>query len=114
MAYRYFSTNKRKFIIADTPGHEQYTRNMITGGSTANLAIILVDARSGVITQTRRHTYLVSLLGIKHVVLAVNKMDLVGYDRQVFDRIVTEYRQFAETPGNTRHYLYPTLGIKRR
>ena len=77
VAYRYFSTNKRKFIIADTPGHEQYTRNMITGGSTANLAIILVDARTGVITQTRRHTYLVSLLGIKHVVLAVNKMDLV-------------------------------------
>ncbi len=95
VAYRYFSTNKRKFIIADTPGHEQYTRNMITGGSTANLAIILVDARSGVITQTRRHTYLVSLLGIKHVVLAVNKMDLVGYDQKVFDRIVSTYRDFA-------------------
>ena len=78
VAYRYFSTNNRKFIIADTPGHEQYTRNMITGGSTANLAIILVDARTGVITQTRRHTYLVSLLGIKHVVLAVNKMDSTG------------------------------------
>ena len=99
VAYRYFSTNKRKFIIADTPGHEQYTRNMITGGSTANLAIILVDARSGVITQTRRHTYLVSLLGIKHVVLAVNKMDLVGYNRNVFDRIVNTYREFA-TPLN--------------
>lgn len=99
VAYRYFSTNKRKFIIADTPGHEQYTRNMITGGSTANLAIILVDARSGVITQTRRHTYLVSLLGIKHVVLAVNKMDLVGYDQNVFDRIVDTYREFA-TPLN--------------
>lgn len=99
VAYRYFSTNKRKFIIADTPGHEQYTRNMITGGSTANLAIILVDARSGVITQTRRHTYLVSLLGIKHVVLAVNKMDLVGYDQNVFDRIVNTYREFA-TPLN--------------
>ena len=79
VAYRYFSTNNRKFIIADTPGHEQYTRNMITGGSTANLAIILVDARMGVITQTRRHTFLVSLLGIKHVVLAVNKMDLVDF-----------------------------------
>ena len=79
VAYRYFSTNGRKFIIADTPGHEQYTRNMITGGSTANLAIILVDARTGVITQTRRHTFLVSLLGIKHVVLAVNKMDLVDF-----------------------------------
>ena len=75
VAYRYFSTNNRKFIIADTPGHEQYTRNMITGGSTANAAIILVDARTGVITQTRRHTYLISLLGIKHLVLAVNKMD---------------------------------------
>ncbi len=95
VAYRYFSTNKRKFIIADTPGHEQYTRNMITGGSTANLAIILVDARTGVITQTRRHTYLVSLLGIKHIVLAVNKMDLVKYDQQVFYKIVYEYKQFV-------------------
>ena len=99
VAYRYFSTNKRKFIIADTPGHEQYTRNMITGGSTANLAIILVDARTGVITQTRRHTYLVSLLGIKHVVLAVNKMDLVEYDKQVFDKIVDEYKQFVTPLG---------------
>ena len=95
VAYRYFSTNHRKFIIADTPGHEQYTRNMITGGSTANLAIILVDARTGVITQTRRHTYLVSLLGIKHVVLAVNKMDLVNYSREVFDKIVNDYQKFA-------------------
>lgn len=96
VAYRYFSTNNRKFIIADTPGHEQYTRNTITGGSTANLAIILVDARTGVITQTRRHTYLVSLLGIKHVVLAVNKMDLVNFDRAVFDRIVADYKSFVE------------------
>ena len=95
VAYRYFSTNKRKFIIADTPGHEQYTRNMITGGSTANLAIILVDARTGVITQTRRHTFLVSLLGIKHVVLAVNKMDLVGYDEAVFNKIVDDYKDFV-------------------
>ncbi len=95
VAYRYFSTNKRKFIIADTPGHEQYTRNMITGGSTANLAIILVDARTGVVTQTRRHSFLVSLLGIKHVVLAVNKMDLVNFDRQVFDNICNEYRQLV-------------------
>lgn len=99
VAYRYFSTNKRKFIIADTPGHEQYTRNMITGGSTANLAIILVDARTGVITQTRRHTYLVSLLGIKHVVLAVNKMDLVNYDKAVFDKIVSDYKEFMEPLG---------------
>lgn len=99
VAYRYFSTNNRKFIIADTPGHEQYTRNMITGGSTANLAIILVDARTGVITQTRRHTYLVSLLGIKHVVLAVNKMDLVDFDQKVFDQIVTDYKHFVEPLG---------------
>ena len=95
VAYRYFSTNKRKFIIADTPGHEQYTRNMITGGSTANLAIILVDARTGVITQTRRHTYLVSLLGIKHIVLAVNKMDLVQYNQKTFDEIVDTYKKFV-------------------
>jgi len=95
VAYRYFSTNNRKFIIADTPGHEQYTRNMITGGSTANLAIILVDARTGVITQTRRHTFLVSLLGIKHVALAVNKMDLVDFDQNRFDEIVSDYKAFV-------------------
>lgn len=99
VAYRYFSTNRRKFIIADTPGHEQYTRNMITGGSTANLAIILVDCRSGVITQTRRHTYLVSLLGIKHIILAVNKMDLVGFDQKVFDDIVADYLQLTDHLG---------------
>ena len=99
VAYRYFSTNKRKFIIADTPGHEQYTRNMITGGSTANLAVILVDARTGVITQTRRHSYLVSLLGIKHVVLAVNKMDLVGFSKGVFVRIVADYHDFIDPLG---------------
>lgn len=99
VAYRYFSTNRRKFIIADTPGHEQYTRNMITGGSTANLAIILVDARTGVITQTRRHTYLVSLLGIKHIVLAVNKMDLVDFDEKVFNSIVAEYTTMTNSLG---------------
>ena len=99
VAYRYFSTNKRKFIIADTPGHEQYTRNMITGGSTANLAIILVDARMGVITQTRRHTFLVSLLGIKHVVLAVNKMDLVDFSQEVFNKIITDYKSFIQPLG---------------
>ena len=92
-------TNKRKFIIADTPGHEQYTRNMITGGSTANLAVILVDARTGVITQTRRHSYLVSLLGIKHVVLAVNKMDLVDFSKEVFDKIVADYKEFIAPLG---------------
>lgn len=99
VAYRYFSTNHRKFIIADTPGHEQYTRNMITGGSTANLAIILVDARTGVITQTRRHTFLVSLLGIKHVVLAVNKMDLVDFSEDRFNEIVDEYTKFVAPLG---------------
>ena len=99
VAYRYFSTNNRKFIIADTPGHEQYTRNMITGGSTANLAIILVDARTGVITQTRRHTFLVSLLGIKHVVLAVNKMDLVDFSEERFNEIVSEYKKFVDPLG---------------
>lgn len=99
VAYRYFSTNNRKFIIADTPGHEQYTRNMITGGSTANAAIILVDARTGVITQTRRHTYLISLLGIKHLVLAVNKMDLVDFDKAVFDKIVRDFEEFVTPLG---------------
>lgn len=94
VAYRYFSTNKRKFIIADTPGHEQYTRNTVTGASTANLAIILVDARKGIITQTKRHTFIVSLLGINHVVLAVNKMDLVDFNQKVFDEICDEYRAF--------------------
>lgn len=99
VAYRYFSTNKRKFIIADTPGHEQYTRNMITGGSTANLAIILVDARNGILTQTHRHTYLVSLLGIKHIVLAVNKMDLVDFSKERYDSITSEYLRFAGSLG---------------
>ena len=105
VAYRYFSTNKRKFIIADTPGHEQYTRNMITGGSTASLAIILVDAQTGVITQTRRHSFIVSLLGIKNVVLAVNKMDLVNFDKKVYDNIVEEYRLF--TAGLNIQNIYP-------
>lgn len=95
VAYRYFSTNKRKFIIADTPGHEQYTRNMVTGASTANLAIILVDARKGIITQTKRHSFLVSLLGIKHIVLAVNKMDLMDYSQEVFEQICDAYKQFT-------------------
>ena len=99
VAYRYFSTNLRKFIIDDTPGHEQYTRNMITGGSTANLAIILVDARTGVITQTRRHTFLVSLLGIKHIVLAVNKMDLVDFSEEVFCKIKNEYLELTNQLG---------------
>lgn len=99
VAYRYFETDKRKFIAADTPGHEQYTRNMATGASTAELAVILIDARKGVLTQTRRHSYIVSLLGIRHVVLAVNKMDLVGWDRETFDAIEAEYRDFAADLG---------------
>ncbi len=94
VAYRYFSTNKRKFIIADTPGHEQYTRNMVTGASTANLAILLVDARKGVITQTKRHSHIVSLLGIKHVVVAINKMDLVEYSEDAYNQIVKHYKRF--------------------
>src|ERR671913_1607362 len=95
VAYRFFSTARRTFIVADTPGHEQYTRNMITGASTADLAILLLDARKGLLTQTRRHSYIVSLLGIRHVVLAVNKMDLVGYDEAVFRGIVADFETFA-------------------
>ncbi|HEX5330099.1 sulfate adenylyltransferase subunit CysN [Sulfuricurvum sp.] len=99
VAYRYFSTDKRKFIIADTPGHEQYTRNMATGASTADLAIILIDARYGIVTQTRRHSYIVRLLGIRNVVVAINKMDLVDFDQAVFEKIDTEYRTFARELG---------------
>ena len=99
VAYRFFSTDKRKFIVADTPGHEQYTRNMATGASTADLAVILVDARQGVLTQTRRHSFIVSLLGIRHVVVAVNKMDLAGYAEDVFRRIEDDYRAFAKPLG---------------
>ena len=94
VAYRYFSTLKRKFIIADTPGHEQYTRNMATGASTCDVAIILIDARHGVVRQTRRHSFIASLLGIRHVAVAINKMDLVGYSEEVFERIKEEYSVF--------------------
>ncbi len=99
VAYRFFSTEQRKFIVADTPGHEQYTRNMVTGASTADLAVILIDARKGVLTQTRRHSFLVSLLGIRHVVLAVNKLDIVDYSKEVFDTIEADYRAFAAEIG---------------
>ena len=99
VAYRFFSTDKRKFIVADTPGHEQYTRNMATGASNADLALVLIDARKGVLTQTRRHSFILSLIGVKHVVLVVNKIDLVDYDEAVFDKIVAEYRAFAEPLG---------------
>src|SRR5580704_13763915 len=94
VAYRYFSTDKRKFIIADTPGHEQYTRNMATCASTCQVAIILIDARHGVMTQTRRHSFIVSLLGIKHVIVAINKMDLVGWSQEVFETIQRDYTGF--------------------
>ena len=99
VAYRFFATDRRRYIVADTPGHEQYTRNMATGASTADLAIILIDARKGVLTQTRRHSRIVAMMGIRHVVLAVNKMDAVGFDAAVFDAIVTEYRAFAAGLG---------------
>ncbi len=102
VAYRYFSTGTRKYIIADAPGHEQYTRNMVTAASTANLAIILIDARRGVLTQTRRHSYLAHLVGIQHIVVAVNKMDLVGYDQTVYDKICADYLAFAREIGLQR------------
>lgn len=111
VAYRYFSTDKRKFIIADTPGHEQYTRNMATGASTADLAIILIDARYGIVTQTRRHSYIVRLLGIRNVVVAINKMDLLDFDQAVFDRIDSEYRLFAEGLGIKGIYSVPLSAL---
>jgi bifunctional enzyme CysN/CysC len=112
VAYRFFSTEKRKFIVADTPGHEQYTRNMVTGASTADLAVILIDARKGVLTQTRRHSYIVSLLGIRHVVLAVNKMDAVDYAEATFDAIVADYRNFAAQIGLTDITCIPMSALK--
>lgn len=112
VAYRYFSTEKRKFIVADTPGHEQYTRNMITGASTADLAVILVDARKGILTQTKRHSYLAHLIGIRHLVLAVNKMDLVSYDQATYDRIVADYAAFAESIGIAGFTPMPISGFK--
>ncbi|MGZ9098232.1 MAG: sulfate adenylyltransferase subunit CysN [Brevundimonas sp.] len=112
VAYRFFTTEKRKFIVADTPGHEQYTRNMVTGASTADLAVILVDARKGVLTQTRRHSYLAHMIGIRNIVLAVNKMDLVGYDQAVFDGIVASYRDFATEIGIADFVAMPISGFK--
>jgi bifunctional enzyme CysN/CysC len=111
VAYRFFSTERRKFIVADTPGHEQYTRNMVTGASTADLAVILIDARKGVLTQTRRHSYIVSLLGIRRVVLAVNKMDLVGYDEATFRAIEREYREFGARIGLTDIVAIPVSAV---
>ncbi len=111
VAYRFFSTGKRKFIVADTPGHEQYTRNMVTGASTAKLAVILIDARKGVLTQTRRHSYLVSLLGIRRVVLAINKMDLVEFSVDIFSRIDRDYREFATGIGLTDITCIPVCAV---
>jgi bifunctional enzyme CysN/CysC len=112
VAYRNFTTNKRKFIVADTPGHEQYTRNMATGASTADLAVILIDARKGVLTQTRRHTFIVTLLGIKHLVLAVNKMDLVDYSQEIFTAIEEEYRAFTKGLGVDDVTCIPVSALK--
>ena len=112
VAYRFFSTDRRKFIVADTPGHEQYTRNMVTGASTADLAVILIDARKGVLTQTRRHSYLAHLIGIRNVVLAVNKMDLIAYDRAAYEAILADYTAFAESIGVKRFLSIPISGLE--
>ncbi len=112
VAYRYFSTEKRKFIIADTPGHVQYTRNMVTGASTANVALILIDARLGVLQQSRRHAYIADLLGIRRLAVCVNKMDLVGYDRAVFDRIQANFRDFASGLGFTEVTYFPVSALE--
>src|SRR6476646_4722756 len=112
VAYRYFSTDKRKFIIADTPGHEQYTRNMATGASTADLAIILIDARHGVLVQTKRHSFIVSLLGIKHVVVAINKMDIVGYSQETYDKIRADYQSFAARLDLPDVHFLPLSALK--
>ncbi len=112
VAYRFFTTEKRKFIVADCPGHEQYTRNMVTGASTADLAVILIDARKGVLTQTKRHSYLAQLIGIRHIVLAVNKMDLVDYDQSVFETILGDYTAFAKSIGIESFVAMPISGFK--
>ena len=111
VAYRFFNSSRRKFIVADTPGHEQYTRNMVTGASAADLAVVLIDARKGVLTQTRRHSYLVHLVGIRSIVLAVNKMDLVGYDQATFDAIVADYAEFAQSIGIAGFTAIPMAAI---
>ncbi len=112
VAYRFFATEKRKFIVANTPGHEQYTRNMITGASTADVAVILIDARKGVLTQTRRHSYLVSLIGIRRVVLAINKLDMVGYSQEVFEQIDADYRAFASRLGIEHIHSIPLSALR--
>ena len=111
VAYRFFATEKRKFIIADTPGHEQYTRNMVTGASTADLAIILIDARKGILTQTRRHSFIVNLLGIKHIIVAINKMDLVEYKEEVFENIKKDYTALSDELGIENKYFIPLSAL---
>ncbi|HEX4749685.1 MAG TPA: GTP-binding protein, partial [Bryobacteraceae bacterium] len=111
VAYRYFSTPRRKFIIADTPGHEQYTRNMVTGASTAELAVVLVDARKGLLVQSKRHSYIASLLGIRHLVIAINKMDMIGYDQQVFTDIEAEFRKFLAPFAGMQPYFVPVSAL---
>src|SRR6202046_2379219 len=112
VAYRYFSTPRRKFIIADTPGHEQYTRNMATGASTAEAAVVLMDATKGVLRQSRRHAFIAHLLGVRHIVAAVNKMDLVGFSQEVFDRISAEFRHFADHLGIKNVYAVPVSALE--
>ena len=111
VAFRFFSTEKRKFIVVDTPGHEQYTRNMATGASTADAAIILIDARKGLLAQTKRHSYLCQLLGIKHIIVAINKMDLIGYDEEHFLEITKEYKLFAKNISIDRTSFIPISAI---
>ena len=112
VAYRYFATPRRKFIIADTPGHEQYTRNMATGASTADAAIVLIDASKGVLRQSRRHAYIATLLGVQHIIAAVNKMDLVDYSREVFDRIADEFRLLTDQLGVQSVYAVPVSALE--
>src|SRR5215469_8025187 len=112
VAYRYFSTPRRRFILADTPGHQQYTRNMVTGASTAQAAIVLLDATKGLLTQSRRHTYIASLLGIEHVIAAVNKMDLVDYRQEVFEAIASDFEDLAGRLGIANVYVTPVSALK--
>ena len=111
VAYRFFATDKRRYIVADTPGHEQYTRNMATGASTADLAVILIDARKGILTQTRRHSRIVSLMGIRHIVLAINKMDLVDFDETIFNKIAQDYQAFVEPFSFKSIQVIPVSGL---
>ena len=111
VAYRFFSTEKRKFIVLDTPGHEEFTRNMVTGASSAQLAIILIDARKGVLTQTRRHSFICNMLGIKNIILAVNKMDLIAYDEITFNNIISDYKIFADSIGIKKFTAIPISSL---